>query len=380
MNQISFKISPLFTNKLIDYKNNPADQKRSLTLIFAKSFRKKYQKGVAYIYINQIKNIMTPHTIVPPAVGIAPQPSDKYSTFAAAAAVNPNLISLLMNHAMQTELETKRKQQHFHEQQKSYVSALVGKLFSLMLHLQSLTHLSDVTVQVIASIWPNSISSPSPGNNKPIADLNTFLHHILKHSRTTHSTLQLAIFYLFRIRSRVQEKRNDDVYVSCGRRMFLAALISAHKYLQDKTYKNSAWSKVSGLNVQEINHAEKVMLQLLDYRLYVKKDTYDQWIMMLQTHLKVNPTATTTTATITATTTPTMQATATASIACSINTSSAHLSQIQQTRQALLRKAQQSLPSPPLEESYMSGSSSQKRKNSFSLEDQEDERISKRRC
>ncbi|KAK4517703.1 uncharacterized protein ATC70_001044 [Mucor velutinosus] len=302
---------------------------------------------------------MTPHTIVPPAVGLAPQPNDKYSNFAAAAAaVNPNLISLLMNHAMQTELETKRKQQHFHEQQKSYVSALV-----------------DVTVQVIASIWPNSISSPT-GNNKPIADLNTFLHHILKHSRTTHSTLQLAIFYLFRIRSRVQEKRNDDVYVSCGRRMFLAALISAHKYLQDKTYKNSAWSKVSGLNVQEINHAEKVMLQLLDYRLYVKKDTYDQWIMMLQTHLKVNPTTTSTAATAT----PTMQATATANTACNTNTSSAHLNQIQQTRQALLRKAQLSLPSPPLEESYMPESSSQKRKNSFSLEDQEDERISKRRC
>ncbi|KAG2199482.1 hypothetical protein INT46_007102 [Mucor plumbeus] len=298
---------------------------------------------------------MTPHTIVPPAVANVAQPNDKYSNFAAAAAaaVNPNLISLLMNHAMQTELETKRKQQqqHFHEQQKTYVSALV-----------------DVTVQVIASIWPNSISSPSTGNNKPIADLNTFLHHILKHSRTTHSTLQLAIFYLFRIRSRVQEKRNDDVYISCGRRMFLAALISAHKYLQDKTYKNSAWSKVSGLNVQEINHAEKVMLQLLDYRLYVKKDTYDQWIMMLQTHLKVNPNA----ASVQATTTSTN---------CNINAST-QLNQVQQTRQALLRKAQQSLPSPPLEESYMSEASSspQKRKNSFSLEDQEDERISKRRC
>lgn len=300
---------------------------------------------------------MTPHAIVPPAVGIAPQPNDKYSNLAAAAAVvNPNLISLLMNHAMQAELETKRKQQHFHEQQKSYVSALV-----------------DVTVQVIASIWPNSVSSPSSGNSKPIADLNTFLHHILKHSRTTHSTLQLAIFYLFRIRSRVQEKRNDDVYVSCGRRMFLAALISAHKYLQDKTYKNSAWSKVSGLNVQEINHAEKVMLQLLDYRLYVKKDTYDQWILMLQTHLKVNPATTATTTAPIAT--PTMQA-----AASNTNTSSIHLSQVQQTRQALLRKAQQSLPSPPLEESYMPGSSSQKRKNSVSLEDQEDERISKRRC
>lgn len=142
----------------------------------------------------------------------------------------------------------------------------------------------DVTVQAIASIWPNSNCTPS---QRPIANLNTFLHHILKHSRTTHSTLQLAIFYLFRIRPKVQERHTNDVYIACGRRMFLAALICAHKFLQDKTYKNSAWSKVSGLDVSEINHAEKVMLQLLDYQLFVKKETYDQWVSMLQTHLHI---------------------------------------------------------------------------------------------
>ena len=213
---------------------------------------------------------------------------------------------------------------------------------------------------MIASIWPGSISLPGSGN-KPIADLNTFLHHILKHSRTTHSTLQLAIFYLFRIRSRVQEKRNDDVYISCGRRMFLAALISAHKYLQDKTYKNSAWSKVSGLNVSEINHAEKVMLQLLDYRLYVKKDTYDQWILMLQTHLQVPTLSTSTAATTTTTTSYPHPTTST-------------MQQVCQEKMNFLRKAQQSLPSPPLEDSWMPDSP-QKRKNNF-----DDEHVSKKRC
>ncbi|KAI8067653.1 cyclin-domain-containing protein [Gilbertella persicaria] len=239
---------------------------------------------------------------------------------------HPQLISFLMNQALQTQLG---KQQ----QQKSYVSALV-----------------DVTVQVIASIWPNSISSPHAGNHKPIADLNTFLHHILKHSRTTHSTLQLAIFYLFRIRSRVQEKKNDDAYVSCGRRMFLAALISAHKYLQDKTYKNSAWSKVSGLNVQEINHAEKVMLQLLDYRLFVNKNTYDQWILMLQTHLKVN------------------------SFTFYGHEHQVQIQKQQQQQQQeklnLLKKAQQSLPSPPLDDASYLPESPKKRKHCFSDEKQ----------
>ncbi|KAI8372646.1 cyclin-domain-containing protein [Choanephora cucurbitarum] len=229
----------------------------------------------------------------------------------------PQLLSLLMNRALQNGLK-----QQLHEQQKSYVSALV-----------------DVTVQVIASIWPNSILS-HPTSHKPIADLNTFLHHILKHSRTTHSTLQLAIFYLFRIRPRVQEKKSD-VYVSCGRRMFLAALISAHKYLQDKTYKNSAWSKVSGLNVQEINHAEKVMLELLDYRLFVKKDTYDQWILMLQAHLRINH--------------PVIQ----------IQSDTIPSPPILRTPPGLLKKAQQCLPSPPLDEdAYMPTSPSRKRRHS----------------
>lgn len=67
---------------------------------------------------------MTPHTEITPAVTLVAQPNDKYSSNLG----YPNLISFLMNQAMQNELETKRKQQVFHEQQKSYVSALVGKI------------------------------------------------------------------------------------------------------------------------------------------------------------------------------------------------------------------------------------------------------------
>ncbi|KAF7721173.1 hypothetical protein EC973_005140 [Apophysomyces ossiformis] len=173
-------------------------------------------------------------------------------------------------HHHHPQQQQQQQNHHQREQQRAYVNALVV-----------------VTVQAITSIWPAATNKPS---NKPIADLNTFLHHILKHSRTTHSTLQLALFYLFRIRPKVNEaSSHNDVYVKCGRRMFLAALICAHKFLQDKTYKNSAWSKVSGLSAAEISHAEKVMLELLDYRLYVKKNTYDQWITMLQQHLKIHP-------------------------------------------------------------------------------------------
>lgn len=227
----------------------------------------------------------------------------------------PQLLSLLMNSYMKQTAAPMNigKTLPSQDQQRTYVNALV-----------------DVTVQAIVSIWPNS-NTPS---QRPIANLNTFLHHILKHSRTTHSTLQLAIFYLFRIRPKVQEQ-HDDVYISCGRRMFLAALICAHKFLQDKTYKNSAWSKVSGLDVSEINHAEKVMLQLLDYHLFVKKETYDQWVTMLQTHLHVPsplahhpaslPTTNTTTTTNATTATPSSLPSPVASPVSSSNSPSSNI-------------------------------------------------------
>ncbi|KAL0080743.1 cyclin [Phycomyces blakesleeanus] len=177
--------------------------------------------------------------------------SHSYPTLAA----NPHLLSLLLSIEPTQAKSVAAKQ-------KIYVDSLV-----------------DITVQAIHTIWPQPIVS-----HKPVASLTTFLRHILKYSRTTHSTLQLAIFYLFRARTKIQKNKQDGV-ASCGRRMFLAALICAHKYLQDKTYKNVAWSKVSGLKVAHVNVAEKTMLQLLDWQLHVKKETYDQWLSMLQTHL-----------------------------------------------------------------------------------------------
>ncbi|CAJ0847458.1 17520_t:CDS:2 [Entrophospora sp. SA101] len=59
---------------------------------------------------------------------------------------------------------------------------------------------------------------------------------------------------------------------TCGRRMFLASLIVASKYLQDNNYSNNAWSKISGLSLKEINSIERRFLQLIVYNLYVSEE------------------------------------------------------------------------------------------------------------
>nr|GAT45453.1 predicted protein [Mycena chlorophos] len=57
----------------------------------------------------------------------------------------------------------------------------------------------------------------------------------------------------------------------CPRRAFLASLILASKFTQDKCYSNRAWAKLSGLPTKEIGRCERALGDALDWRLWVGK-------------------------------------------------------------------------------------------------------------
>jgi len=153
----------------------------------------------------------------------------------------------------------------------------------------------DITSMVINSIWTDQFVA----KKTKLVSIRVFIQEVLRRSRTTYSTLQTALFYLFRVKNaivtrlreraaREAEQRtsapgqcSEDDLIGCGRRMFLAALMVASKYLQDKNYRNRAWAKISGLSVNEINATEIAFLKLIDYNLFVSKPTFDRWYMLL---------------------------------------------------------------------------------------------------
>jgi hypothetical protein len=65
--------------------------------------------------------------------------------------------------------------------------------------------------------------------------------------------------------------------LQCGRRMFLAALILASKYLQDRNYSARAWSRISGLGTQEIHQNEIAFLLAVNWRLHITDDVFQRW-------------------------------------------------------------------------------------------------------
>ncbi|KAL7009021.1 PHO85 cyclin-5 [Cystobasidiomycetes sp. EMM_F5] len=157
--------------------------------------------------------------------------------------------------------------------------------------------------------------------------LYQFVKELLRRSRSTCSTLQVALYYIHRSRDAIRERvrlvneakaevqrmqRSSQAHQSWdptgllpspsyeryniadlmsptsraallareqdpmgrGREMFLSALVCASKFLQDRTYSNQAWSKISSLPVQVINANEKAFLEVMDYNLFVNSEVF----------------------------------------------------------------------------------------------------------
>lgn len=159
-----------------------------------------------------------------------------------------------------------------------------------------------------------------------VLPLHWFVKEVLRRSRTSCSTLQLALYYLHKSRREIRDivaradtSRDEycrlekqlaaereahilgDSYPSpplspvsdqddhsidpqqrfadlmetqnspvlCGRRMFLASLIAASKFLQDRNYSNRAWARISGLPVTEINVNERAFLNMMKFQLHL---------------------------------------------------------------------------------------------------------------
>lgn len=147
--------------------------------------------------------------------------------------------------------------------------------------------ITDSSTQIVEAIWPlSSVVCRSELGSKAVLPLRTFIQETLRRSRTSYSTLQVALYYLILIKPHVPKhnftteqpcEKQADRALQCGRRMFLSALILASKYLQDRNYSARAWSKISGLNTLEINQNEIAFLLAVNWKLHIADDVFQRW-------------------------------------------------------------------------------------------------------
>ncbi|KAF1851657.1 uncharacterized protein K460DRAFT_351563 [Cucurbitaria berberidis CBS 394.84] len=159
--------------------------------------------------------------------------------------------------------------------------------------------LVDSATQMVEVIW--QLSEPKSrcetASGRGVLPLRTFIQETLRRSRTSYSTLQVALYYLILIKAHLPKhdftmSQPEDASLralQCGRRMFLAALILASKYLQDRNYSARAWSKISGLKVCEINTNEMAFLEAVNWKLHIVDAIWEKWQEVVMRHTPTNP-------------------------------------------------------------------------------------------
>ncbi|SPO37078.1 related to PCL5 - cyclin [Pseudozyma flocculosa] len=171
-------------------------------------------------------------------------------------------------------------------------------------------NLVDAAVRTLDAIWNASVTGGSTscdlGEKQTGLPLQIFVRETLRRGRTSCSTLQAALLYCVRLRDAIDRAKAlaaspaptssaEDVakaretakMLNCPRRMFLAAVMVSSKFVQDRTYSNRAWCKISGLPVKELGRIERAFLAAIDYRLVVGESEWEAWVSEL-----MKPTAT----------------------------------------------------------------------------------------
>lgn len=119
-------------------------------------------------------------------------------------------------------------------------------------------------------------------------NLRFFIVEILRRSKTSIQSLQIACFYLLKMM-----KSNHDELPACPKKLFLGLLIISSKFNQDANYSFKTWLKICGcnsgddlskrsdLNLQTLRGVEMKCLKLLNYECYINNSKYENWCNIL---------------------------------------------------------------------------------------------------
>ncbi len=165
---------------------------------------------------------------------------------------------------------------------------LVGKLIQLFAswhdHSLTLLEFKATTTQMIETIWDRDITVD--GKNQNLIKLSTFVQTILTLSQASYSTLQVALYYLVLIQTCTPKDYStvEQLCLKSGRRMFLAALIIASKYLHDRSFSSRAWSEISGLKICEINASERAFIAAANWKFHIPEPVFRRWTDIILEH------------------------------------------------------------------------------------------------
>ncbi|KAI8894188.1 hypothetical protein BC833DRAFT_605803 [Globomyces pollinis-pini] len=102
------------------------------------------------------------------------------------------------------------------------------------------------------------------------------VHELLSQSQLNLPIIVIALIYLARIRNQINK------FPGLEFSFFLAACMISHKMFTDSQFSSQVWAEISDHSTDEVKEIERQFIRLIDGKLHVRNDQYQQFIGVLQ--------------------------------------------------------------------------------------------------
>lgn len=108
----------------------------------------------------------------------------------------------------------------------------------------------------------------------PQLSINDYLMRIAKYFQCSNECFVLCLVYIDRIVKLHPEFTISNLNIH---RLLVTSIMLAVKFFDDVYYSNSYYARVGGVKTKEVNGLEAQFLQLIDWKLHVSPQEYDQY-------------------------------------------------------------------------------------------------------
>ena len=155
-----------------------------------------------------------------------------------------------------------------------YISAFKSRGFRYTLINTLSVILSDICKENdINPIINNKNISPFLTDSLQSITINDYLKRLVKYTQAESSTLIAMLIYI----DRICELNNFIINSYNVYKILFSSLIIAIKYNEDEYYDNKFYAKVGGLTLKEMNNLEINYLSLIDFKLYISEEVFDNY-------------------------------------------------------------------------------------------------------
>ncbi|GME67487.1 unnamed protein product [Ambrosiozyma monospora] len=115
------------------------------------------------------------------------------------------------------------------------------------------------------------------------SSLEYFVKEVIKRSKCSLTVFQISVYYLVQLYNTPKYEH----FLKCGKKAWLGCLVLASKYHQDKNFTLKVWNKITGLSIKELTSTETIILEMLDYNLFIKESVFQEFQSRLSQALNV---------------------------------------------------------------------------------------------